>query len=308
LVQALRAAARRPGPSQQARQYADKAGEIAQLSLAIGEQFYSDYADSERPGRYFLYPRGAHDIEALVRVSHNNSQSYLIEGMAALAGLDYERWQPRLLDLLAFIRTQRDSASGLLHEFDFVSNGQGFPSDAIKQTEFNWQVEESHEVVVLGHTLAGLFVWPAKLIADHASSHRQMSGLVDDFVKTMNRIGGIKGHGLPANAFQLIPRSSPSFKPMTWPEGAWQAELLWQFLLHADRAGVDLSTFEVQAEAATLTLDRVFARGLAFHDERLFNGVSYVAENGKVLRGREVAAPINHAADTLRDFATNLGA
>lgn len=311
MVQALRAAARRRGTSRKADQYGDKAKEIKQLTLSIGEQFYGDYADPNRSGRYFLYPQGAHEIGVLVGLSHNNSQSYLIEGMAALAELDCDRWQPRLLGLLDFIiETQRDPESGLLHEFDFISKKGTFPAEAVSQTEFKWQVQEGHETVILGHTLAGLFVWPAKLIADDASSHHKMPALVElveNFIQTMNPIGGIKVHGLTANAFQLIPGGNPAFKRMPWPEGAWQTELLWQFLLHADRAGIDLGMFAVKVEAAILTLDRVFARGLAFHDERLFDGTSYLMENsGRSFQDRENAAPINHAADTLRDLAANL--
>jgi hypothetical protein len=308
LVEALRAAAGRCGNAQQAHLYRGKADEIASLSLAIADRFYEDYADNKRPGRYFLYPWGNHEISGLVGLSHNNSQSYLIEGMAALAGLNHGRWQPRLLDLLTFIQTQRDRGSGLLREFDFAAAGTDFPVDEVSKTEFKWQVNEGHETVILGHTLAGLFAWPAKIIADDLSKWEQMPALIDAFIELVNRIAGIKTNGLPANGFELIPLGIPPFKPMMdWPEGAWQAEILWQFLLHADRAGISLNSYEVKADATTLTLDRLFARGLALHDKKLFNGVSYFAENkAPLVPGRAQAAPINHAADTLRDLASNL--
>ena len=93
---------------------------------------------------------------------------------------------------------------------------------------------------------------------------------------------------------------------MDWPEGAWQVELLWQFLMQADRSGVRLGDFIFQAGNRNLTLDRLLVFGLRFHDQKLFDGSTYVTENGKPLTGRVYAAPINHAADTLRDLADNL--
>jgi hypothetical protein len=315
LARALRAAAKRSADAAKSSHYSTKADEIAKLSFDIGEQFYRDYADPQQPGRYFLYASGqppAGQPAALSQLSHNNSQNYLIEGMAALAELDRNLWQPRLEELLSFIRTQRDPDTGLLHEFHFVSpQSANFPSNAVQNSQFGWQARNGHETVIVGHTLAGLYAGPARLLANSSKpdKQQQMTALVEDFVERMNHIGGIHQNGLLANAFELVPSGQPSFiEVVDWPEGAWQVELLWQFLLHADRAGVDLSKFEVKAGQDSLPLDRLLARGLTFHDEKLFNGTSYVLENGQPLSGREEAAPINHAADTLRDLCHNLTA
>ena len=310
LVGALGAAADRPGDVERKNRYRAKADSIKELCLAIGEQFYRDYADIRLPGRYFLYPGGMSEIKDLKGLSHNNSQNYLIEGMAALAELNRELWLPRLNELLEFIKTQRDQASGLLHEFDFESKDVPFPHGAVSNMEdFKWQSQGNHETVVLGHTLAGVYTWPARFIADSSNPDKlqKMTALIEDFVKTMNLIHGIKKSGLPANGFQLtLDGNRPCIAMVDWSDGAWQAELLWQFLLHADRAGVDLKRFEVKAESDTLTLDRLLAECLDYHDKHLFDGIHYVKEVGNKLEGREYAAPINHATDTLRDLAFNL--
>ena len=133
-----------------------------------------------------------------------------------------------------------------------------------------------------------------------------MTGLVQSFVETMNKVGGIRDNGLLANAYQLIPDADPAFIRMCWPEGAWQVELLWQFLMQADRSGVRLGDFAVQTGNGSRTLDRLLVFGFGFHDQKLFDGITYVGENGDPLTGRAYAAPINHAADTLRDLADSL--
>jgi hypothetical protein len=132
--------------------------------------------------------------------------------------------------------------------------------------------------------------------------------LVSDFVRTMDRIGGVHQNGLPGNAYELDTGDPPA-REVGYPEGTWQAELLWQFLLHADRAGVDLRRFEVQANVERLTLDRAFARGLDVYNQRLFNGIFILPENNNedVRRaGRKLAAPINHTAETISALAQNL--
>ena len=57
-----------------------------------------------------------------------------------------------------------------------------------------------------------------------------------------------------------------------------------------------------------VALDRLFARGLELHDSMMFDGTSYVHENGKVAKdsGRQFAAPINHAAETIEALGAPL--
>jgi hypothetical protein len=293
LARALRAVAERSSDRGRSSACRAKADEIEQLALDIAEQFFREYADSARAGRYYLYSQGQADDPELRGLSHNNSQSYLIEGMVALASLDAATWQPRLDDLLAYIETRRDEKSGLLHEFDFLSGA--FNSAAAGRSEFSWQVQENHETVILGHTIAGLYAGPGRTIASSSDPHRKekMTGLVQDFVETVNKVGGIHENGLLANAYQLVPGADPAFVRMDWPEGAWQVELLWQFLMQADRSGVRLGDFIFQAGNRNLTLDRLLVFGLRFHDQKLFDGSTYVTENGKPLTGRVYAAPIN---------------
>lgn len=66
--------------------------------------------------------------------------------------------------------------------------------------------------------------------------------------------------------------------------------------------------YEVQAEGTKIKLDRLLARSLELHDSMLFNGLSYVQENGQVLEehGRQYGDPINHAADTMEALARAL--
>ncbi len=96
LARALRAVAERSTDRGRSSACRAKADEIEQLALDIAEQFYREYADSARAGRYYLYPQGQADDTDLRGLSHNNSQSYLIEGMVAMASLDAATWQPRL--------------------------------------------------------------------------------------------------------------------------------------------------------------------------------------------------------------------
>ena len=121
LASALRGVAERSTDRRLSSACRAKADDIERLALDIAEQFYREYLDPARPGRYYLYPRGQIDDPDLRGLSHNNSQSYLIEGMVALASLDAATWQPRLDELLAYIGTRREEKSGLLHEFDFSS-------------------------------------------------------------------------------------------------------------------------------------------------------------------------------------------
>jgi hypothetical protein len=306
LACALRAVANQSSDPEESSRYKANADEIGRRSLDIAEQFYEDYADPRKSGRYFLYPLGWADEPELQGLSHNNSQSYLIEGMTALCVLDAATWQPRLNELLSFIGTQRDKDTGLLREFNFSAGV--FRPQAVGRSDFSWQVQNDHETVILGHTIAGLYAGPSRVIANSSDPRKKekMTDLVERFVQTMNRIGGIHENGLLANAFQLVPGADPPFVKMYWPEGAWQVELLWQFLLNADRTGVALSDFVVDAGNRRRTLERHLERSFRFHDQNLFDGSTYVTENGKPLTGRAYAAPINHAADTLRDLASNL--
>jgi hypothetical protein len=306
LTRALRAVADRSSDLVTSNEYRRKADDIERLSLDIGERFHEEFADSAKPGRYYLYPHGWTEESALRGLSHNNSQGYLIEGMEALAALNAPIWQPRLDKLLSFIATQRDETTGLLHEFNFPSGA--FLPDAAGRSEFSWQASDNHETVILGHTISGLYAARGRVIANSPDPQKtpKMTKMVKSFVQTMNRIGGIHENGLLANGFQLVPGANPPFLRMGWPEGAWQVELLWQFLLNADRSGVTLSDFIVEAGNKRLSLDRLLACGLTFHGRNLFNGTTYVIENGNPLTGRVYTAPINHAADTLRDLAANL--
>lgn len=309
LVRALGAAAAGSGTKRAA--YDRKAREIGDLVLAIGEAFHRDFADSTVHGRYFLFERGMvpnGEPPELDGLSHNNAQTYLIKGMETLAALDEsDTWSGRLERLLRYIRTQRDDRSGLLHEFDFKIGGWDANVVQLASAELSWQAQNGHETVILGHTIAGLWEGPANRAALARQTH-EIESLLLDFIATMNRIGGIHVNGLPANAYEVIPDGEPPFKALPWPEGAWQAELLWQFLLRALEAGIDLSRHQVRAGLTTISLDRVLARGLELHDARMFDGTFYVAENGQdVTRvGRRFASPINHAADTIEALGRTL--
>jgi len=302
LVRALGAAASRSLAKRAV--YERKSREIRDLVLATGEAFHREFADPSVHGRYFLYERGRAptsgppEIEGL---SHNNSQSYLIKGMEVLAALDEsDTWSGRLDRLLRFIRTQRDERSGLLHEFDFIV-GHWDPGVVQRMSgDINWQNQDGRETVILGHTIAGLWEGPANRAA-RACRKAEVAALLEEFIDTMNRLGGIHANGLPANAFALVPEADPPFRTLPWREGAWQAELLWQFLLRAVEVGIDLSAYDVRVGATSLGLDRVLARGLEYHDSRMFDGTFYVSENGQELSraGRQYAAPINHAAETI---------
>jgi len=286
--------------------YLQKAQETSELVLSIGETFQKQFGDPSAPGRYFLLERGQvpqgnpPEIEGL---SHNNSQSYLIKGMEALAALDnMGTWSHRLEQLLRYIRAQRDTRSGLLHEFDF--KGGSWNPSAIQRTtdELNlkWQNQNNHETVILGHTVAGVWEAPADLAA-RVGDTQELEALVLDFVKSMNTLGGIHENGLPGNAFELIPTGNPPFEQKPWPEAGWQAELVWQFLLRLIERGIDLARYKVQAGQTMIALDRLLARGFEVHDATMFDGISYATENGQNVKqiGRQFAAPINHAAETV---------
>jgi hypothetical protein len=306
LARALRLISDRSPSPEPDPQLTATAKDIAQLCHRLGTRFYVDYSDHPATlGRYLLYPRSGES--PLPGLSHNDSQSYLIEGMASLAALDSDLWLPRLDALLAFIGTQRDQRTGLLHEFDFPSGH--FEAELVRSSPpYDWQAQDGHETVVLGHTIAGLYTGPARLIAASASPQRQrqMTELVDSLIDTLTRIRGIHDNMLLANAFQLLP-AEPGYREMDWREGAWQIELLWQFLFHADRVGVDLGDCRFSAASSIVPAVDFLEQSLRFHDTHLFNGLTYVTENGDDLKGRRYAAPINHAADTLRALAMNLG-
>jgi hypothetical protein len=121
----------------------------------------------------------------------------------------------------------------------------------------------------------------------------------------MNSLSGIHANGLPANAFELHPTEQKD-----WPEAGWQAELVWQFLLRAVETGIDLSKYEVKAGQTAIALDRLLARGLELHDSTMFDGISYVRENGLNLKdyGRQSGDPINHAAETIEALERALAA
>ena len=289
-------------------EYLRKAREIRGLALSIGETFQKQFADPRVPGRYFLLERGQvpegnpAEIEGL---SHNNSQSYLIKGMESLVALDESgTWSDRLGRLLNYIQAQRDAGSGLLHEFDFKRGG--WHPDVVKRTKelgVNFQADDKtgHEIVILGHTVAGVWEAPANLAA-RARTTQNLEALVQDFVTTMNRLGGIHENGLPGNGYMLVPEGNPPFEPLPWPEAGWQAELVWQFLLRAVEAGIDLKRYEVKtADGIEITLDHLLARGLEVHDKIMFNGLSYVKEKGQTVEqhGRQFADPINHAAESV---------
>ncbi len=275
---------------------------VAEQVLWWGETFAQQFADEHTAGRWFLYEKGQvtpNNPSQISRLSHNNSQSYLIKGMESLAALrGGERWRERLRALLLFIATQRDHETGLLHEFHFSAGGwePKVVEDTTDELNLKWQSQNGHETIIFGHTLAGLFVGPAaQAIRDGEPA--KVHQLTRELIKTANHTGAIHENGLTANAFELV-SGSPGFVEKTWPEGAWQVELLWQFLLHSRQVGVDLAEHQL---ADGRSLDEVFARGFALHDSTLFDGVVYVQEAGKPLenRGRLYADPINHAAETL---------
>jgi len=267
--------------SEKRSKYVGKAKEITDIVLSIGETFQKQFADPAVPDRYFLLERGQvpqgnpAEIEGL---SHNNSQSYLIKGMEALAVLDKSgTWDNRLNQLLRHVQTQRDTHSGLLREFDF-KGGSWNPSVIDRTTDelnVKWQNQNGYETVILGHTVAGLWEAPANLAA-RGGKRQELESLVEDFVASMNRLDGIHPNGLPANAFALHPTENPPFRQKDWPEAGWQAELVWQFLLRAVDTGIDLSNYEVKAGETVITLDRLLARGLELHDATMFDGISYV--------------------------------
>ena len=177
------------------------------------------------------------------------------------------------------------------------------------ELNLKWQNENGHETVILGHTIAGVWEAPAN-VAARAGRRQELEALVQDFVTSMNRLGGIHENGLPGNAFELIPTGNPPFEQKPWPEAGWQAELVWQFLLRAAETGVNLSKYEVQAGGTMIALDRLFARGLELHDSAIFDGISYVTEYGDNVKqiGRQLAAPINHAAETIEALGRALAA
>jgi hypothetical protein len=309
LARALVQAAERN--SDKHRKYLQKANDIRDLVLSIGETFQKQFADPSVPGRYFFLeggrvPRGnPAEIEGL---SHNNSQSYLIKGLETLAALDKSgTWANRLNEMLRYIQTQRDALSGLLREFDF-KGGSWNPSVIDRTTDelnLKWQSQNGYETVILGHTVAGLWEAPANLAA--RGRRQELEFLVADFVASMNTLNGIHANGLPANAFELHPTE---IRQKDWPEAGWQAELIWQFLLHALEGGIELSEYKVKAGETEISLDRLLARGLELHDATIFDGISYVTQYGQNLKGfgRQFAAPINHAAETVEALERALAA
>ena len=311
LVRALAQAAERNLAKRS--EYLRKAHEIRDLVLSIGETFQKQFADNLVPGRYFLLEKGhvpQGNPDRIEGLSHNNSQGYLLKGMETLAALDDTgTWSKRLDQLLRYIRTRQASGSGLLHEFDFKQGGWDSSVIANTSADLNlrWQNQNNHETVILGHTVAGIWEAPANLAA-RAGKRQELDALIQDFVVTMNRLGGIHKNGLPGNAFELIPNEIPPFDQKRWPEGSWQAELVWQFLLRAVETGLDLNTYKVQAEGTMITLERLLDKGLELHDSKMFDGLSYVHENGKELRehGRKDGDPVNHAAETMEALARAL--
>ena len=119
----------RPGARQR---YTAQAEAIQRLVLAIGNRFQAEFSDPETEGRSFFLPRASPMFRNLVGLSTNNSQSYLIEGMSALATLTRPPGSRASMRSYASSRAAGDPASHLVREFDFKHGG--YRPDAVKST------------------------------------------------------------------------------------------------------------------------------------------------------------------------------